>query len=159
MDFFIQNSDIFIFLFLLVLGYIAGTTTERSHYASIIRREQALVNMPVVTSEEGFFDERNVRDSELVYGSVVVSIDYFKRLLAILRNIFGGPVKSYESLVDRARREAILRLKETAIEKNADIILNLRIETAAIGYNANGKRQVGSVEVIAYGTAVSFNGQ
>jgi uncharacterized protein YbjQ (UPF0145 family) len=110
----------------------------------------------VVTSEEGFL-AKDIKDSELVYGSVVVSIDYFKRLLAILRNIFGGSVKSYESLVDRARREAILRLKKAALEKNADIVLNLRIETAAIGYNANRKRQVGSVEVIAYGTAVSFN--
>ncbi|MFT6733724.1 MAG: hypothetical protein ACJAS9_001914 [Polaribacter sp.] len=39
-------------------------------------------------------------------------MDYFKRFLAGLRNIFGGRVVTYESLVDRARREAILRMKE-----------------------------------------------
>lgn len=154
-----QNSDILVFLFLLVLGYIAGTIAEKSHYRSILAREQSLLPLPVVTAEEGFFEDDNIKESKLVYGSVVVSIDYFKRLLAILRNLFGGTVKSYESLVDRARREAILRLKEEAVRLNADIVVNLRIETMAIGNNANRKRQIGSVEVIAYGTALTFAGK
>lgn len=158
MDIFLQNSDLFIFLFLLILGYFSGSIAERMHYKSIMAREEAMLGMPVVTSEEGFIEEHIAR-SELICGSVVVSIDYFKRLLAILRNIFGGPVKSYESLVDRARREAILRLKESAMKIDADIVVNLRVETAAIGYNANRKRQVGSVEVIAYGTALCYAGR
>lgn len=158
MDIFLQNSDLFIFLFLLILGYFSGSIAERMHYKSIMAREEAMLGMPVVTSEEGFIEEHIAR-SELICGSVVVSIDYFKRLLAILRNIFGGPVKSYESLVDRARREAILRLKESAMKIDADIVVNLRVETAAIGYNANRKRQVGSVEVIAYGTALCYAGK
>ncbi len=155
MDIFLQNTDLFIFLFLLILGYFSGSIAERMHYKSIMSREEAMLGLPVVTSEEGFIEE-NITRSELICGSVVVSIDYFKRLLAILRNIFGGPVKSYESLVDRARREAILRLKESAMKIDADIVVNLRVETAAIGYNANRKRQVGSVEVIAYGTALCY---
>jgi uncharacterized protein YbjQ (UPF0145 family) len=48
-----------------------------------------------------------------VSGSVVVSVDYFKRFLAGLRTLVGGRVTSYETLLDRARREAILRCKET----------------------------------------------
>jgi uncharacterized protein YbjQ (UPF0145 family) len=88
---------------------------------------------------------------------VVVSIDYFKRLLAILRNIFGGRVSAYESLVDRARREAILRMKESANKSGADIVVNMRLETATIGYNANQKRHVGSIEAIDYGTAIIYS--
>jgi len=153
-----QNSDILIFLFLLILGYSVGTIAEKSHYKSIHAREQAFLNLPVVTTEEGFYDN-NIKESRLIYGNVVVSIDYFKRLLAILRNLFGGPVKSYESLVDRARRAAILRLKEEAMQMNADIVVNLRLETMAIGNNANRKRQIGSVEVLAYGTALTFSEQ
>ena len=88
----------------------------------------------------------------LVSGSVVISVDYFKRILAGLRNIFGGNVQSYETLVDRARREAVLRMKESC--PDADYVLNLRLETSSI---FKGKRkQVGSVEVLAYGTAVYF---
>ncbi len=35
-----------------------------------------------------------------------------------------------------------------------DYVLNLRIETSTIGNAANQKGNVGSVEVLAYGTAV-----
>ena len=75
-------------------------------------------------------------------------------MLASLRNIFGGKVAAYESLVDRARREAVLRMKEKA--PNADIVLNTRIETSTIGRSANSRRSIGSIEAIAYGTAVSY---
>ncbi len=153
MELILQNLDLLIFLLLLVLGYLAGTLAEKRHYRSIIRREKALLKLPVVTAEGSFPVER-IKNAELVCGSVVVSIDYFKRLLAILRNIFGGRVKSYESLVDRARREAILRMKEEANRRGAKMVINMRLETAAIGKNANRKKSIGSVEAIAYGTAV-----
>ncbi|MGQ0547496.1 MAG: YbjQ family protein, partial [Betaproteobacteria bacterium] len=52
--------------------------------------------------------------SRLVAGSVVIADDYFKSLLAGLYSFFGGPVRSYESLLDRARREAVLRMKAEA---------------------------------------------
>jgi uncharacterized protein YbjQ (UPF0145 family) len=155
MEILLQNLDLFIFLVLLVLGYAAGSMAEKRHYRSICQREAALVKMPVVTAEGKFAPER-IKRAELVTGSAVISIDYFKRLLAILRNIFGGRVKSYESLVDRARREAILRMKESARRMGAGMIVNMRLETSSIGQNANRKKQIGSVEAIAYGTAVVF---
>ena len=89
----------------------------------------------------------------MVYGNAVISIDYFKRLLAGLRKIFGGTVKSYESLLDRARREAILRMKEMA--QGSTIIVNVRIETSTIGKQAN-KKGVGCIEAMAYGTALTL---
>jgi uncharacterized protein YbjQ (UPF0145 family) len=156
MEIILQNIDLFIFLFLLVLGYGAGSLAEKRHYKSIQQREQELLKMAVVTAEGSFPDGR-VRTATLVTGSAVISIDYFKRLLAILRNIFGGRVKSYESLVDRARREAILRMKEEAKKKGAGMIINMRLETSTIGKNANKKKQLGSVEAIAYGTAIVMN--
>ncbi|ORJ59887.1 hypothetical protein B5V00_08845 [Geothermobacter hydrogeniphilus] len=156
MEFFLQSPDLVIFLVLLALGYAAGSLAEKRHYKSIEKRERELVRLAVVTAE-GSFPPGRVRQAFLVSGSTVVSIDYFKRLLAILRNIFGGRVKAYESLVDRARREAILRMKAEAQQRGAGMILNLRLETATIGRNANRKNQVGSVEAIAYGTAIVFN--
>ncbi len=155
-DFLINNSDLLIFGFLIMLGYVAGSIAEKRHYTSIKEREEELVNLPVVNMRNVYPDS-DVLNSGLVTGSVVISIDYFKRFLAILRNLFGGRVRSYESLVDRARREAILRMKEKALENNADIIINFRLETSAIGKSANRKRQIGSVEALAYGTAISLN--
>ncbi|HID69917.1 MAG TPA: YbjQ family protein [Desulfobacterales bacterium] len=155
-DFLINNSDLIIFGILIMLGYVTGSIAEKRHYASIKEREEEMVKLPVV-SIRNVYPDSDILDSGLVMGSAVISIDYFKRFLAILRNLFGGRVRSYESLVDRARREAILRMKEKARRNNADIIINFRLETSAIGKSANRKRQIGSVEALAYGTAISLN--
>ncbi len=156
MDILLGNLNIIIFFILFIVGYVAGSWAEKTHYKSIIKREKELLKLAVITAE-GSFPAGKVREVALVTGSAVISIDYFKRLLATLRNIFGGRVKSYESLVDRARREAILRMKEEAHKLGAGMIINMRLETATIGRNANKKKQIGSIEAIAYGTAIVMN--
>ncbi len=145
-------EQLIVFLVLLALGYAAGTFAERRHYRSIEKREQDLLHLPALTLKSTGESDRVVK-AELVWGSAVVSVDYFKRILAGLRNIFGGTITSYESLIDRARREALLRMKEVAVGSN--LILNVRIETSTIGKNAH-KKGVGSVEAIAYGTALTL---
>ncbi len=152
----LQHLDIFLFLCLFGIGYTSGTIAEKRHYRRILVREKASMRMAVVTAE-ATFPEGKVAKAFLVQGSVVISIDYFKRIMGILRNIFGGRIKAYESLVDRARREAILRMKEQALMGGGQMVTNLRLETSTIGNSANRKKQIGSVEVIAYGTAVRFN--
>ena len=146
-----ENLGLLTLLFGMVLGYTVGSLAEKRHYKSIEKRENALLNMPAVTIKK-FQSDKEIRGTMMVTGSVVISIDYFKRFLARMRNIFGGRVKAYETLVDRSRREAILRLKESA--PGADIIVNLRLETSAIGNSANKKKMVGSIETLAYGTAI-----
>jgi uncharacterized protein YbjQ (UPF0145 family) len=136
----------------IAVAWIVGTLNERRHYASIRAREAATASLPAVTLRSAL-DGRAVADVRLVTGHVVISIDKFKRLLASWRKIFGGRVRSYESLIDRARREAVLRLKEQAV--GADIILNLRLETSNIS-QTNGDRGTGAVEVVASGTAVRY---
>jgi len=145
--------DLLFFLTLIVLGYVAGTLVEKRHYRSIHEREKAFLDLPAVTMKTVYYPDDKITSAELVYGSAVISIDYFKRILAALRNIFGGTVKSYESLIDRARREALLRMKEMA--PGATVIVNVRIETATIGRKAN-RKGVGCLEAIAYGTAVTL---
>ena len=147
--------NLIIFLILIALGYFCGTRAEKKHYQSIEAREKELSGIPAVTAKRIGVDDSQVEKAEMVYGNVVISNDYFKRILASLRNIFGGRVKSYESLLDRARREAVLRMKEQA--RDASIIVNVRLETSSIGGgNANKKGGRGSVEVVAYGTALTL---
>ncbi len=147
-------EQIIIFIVLAVLGYTAGTVAERKHYRSIEAREYNFLNLPAVTTKKESFKDSEVEKAILVSGNAVISLDYFKRVLAGLRNIFGGEVVSYETLIDRARREAILRMKEKA--GRANIILNLRIETSSIGQTANKRNTIGSIEAIAYGTAITL---
>ena len=145
--------DLIIFLSLLALGYGAGTWAEKRHYRSIAEREQATINLPAVTLKSVNIPEHKIRSTRLVYGSAVISVDYFKRILASLRNIFGGTVKSYESLIDRARREALLRMKEMA--GDATVIVNVRIETSAVGKQSR-RKNIGCLEAVAYGTALTM---
>jgi uncharacterized protein YbjQ (UPF0145 family) len=147
-----QLIQIYIILAFVVLGYVVGTITEKRHYKSIKEREKQLIGLPAVTIKNAIDKDAKIEDAFLVTGNAVISLDYFKRLLAGLYNIFGGEVKSYETLIDRARREALLRMKDQAAK--ADIILNVRIETSAIGQSADKRKTVGSIEAIAYGTAV-----
>jgi uncharacterized protein YbjQ (UPF0145 family) len=137
----------------MALGYGVGSFAERRHYKSILKREKEFLHLPAVTLKTAHYTPDQVASARLVYGSTVISIDYFKKILAGLRNIFGGTVKSYESLVDRARREAALRMKEMA--GDAEVIVNVRIETAAVGKQAN-KKSVGCLEAIAYRTAITL---
>ena len=146
-------ENLIFFLILMTLGYGIGTFAEKRHYRSIRRREAEFINLPAVTLKSAHYTLDQVASSRLVYGSAVISVDYFKKILAGLRNIFGGTVKSYESLVDRARREATLRMK--AMAGDAAVIVNVRIETAAVGKQAN-KKSVGCLEAIAYGTAITL---
>jgi len=147
-------EQIIIFLVLIVLGYTSGTIAERRHYKSIYAREHEFLHLPAVSIKNALDKDAEIERVQLVSGSVVISIDYFKRFLASLRNLFGGEVMSYETLLDRARREAVLRMKEKA--KGTSIILNLRIETSSIGQSANRRQALGSIEAIAYGTAVTL---
>ena len=140
------------FLVTLALGYGVGRILETRHYRTIFKREKLLKSIPVIPLK---FPPARVPApaTVLVQGSVVISVDYFKRFLAQLRNVFGGRVKSYETLLDRARREAILRMKEHAQALGATMVFNLKLETASI--SKGGRRNtIGSVEVLAYGTAV-----
>ncbi len=147
-------AELWQFLFvilLLIMAFFTGSIAERRHYKSIIRREGALGDMVVIVAKT-LPPMSPAPATALVRGSVVISVDYFKRFLARLRMIFGGRIHTYESLLDRARREAILRMQEQARELGATMIFNMRFETSSI--SKGRKDAVGTVEVLAYGTAV-----
>lgn len=144
------NIDLIIFLSLLLMGYLVGSLLEWRHYRSIRQREAALIHQATVPSEA--LPTGGYAAIGFAAGNVVISVDFFKRFLAGLRNIFGGRVSAYETLIDRARREAILRMKESYPQ--ADMFLNVRVETASVGSQHLSNRGVACLEVCAYGTAV-----
>ena len=138
---------------LIVVGRVVGARIERNHYRDIIEREARLKTRPAVTTKEPDAPGA-IRSASLAVGSVVVSVDHFKRFLSGFRMIFGGEVRSYSSLIDRARREAVLRMKES--QPDADAYLNTRLETSTIASTA-GNEGMGTIEVLAYGTAVHYD--
>ncbi|MBN3039746.1 MAG: heavy metal-binding domain-containing protein [Candidatus Omnitrophica bacterium] len=144
-----------LFIILIVSTYFIGSAIEKSHYKSIGHRELKTILIPAVTAREVIREDRTIENSALVYGSAVISIDYFKRISAALKNFFGGEISAYETVLDRARKEAVLRMKEKV--PTADIIINTRIETSTIG--RTGRRNaIACAEVLAYGTAITYKG-
>lgn len=136
----------------IIIGYIVGTIFERQHYASIRQREQDMLNKAMVFNIRTVPPMDGAPQLRLVAGGTVVSVDAFKRLAAMLHSFFGGQVTSYESLLDRGRREAILRMREKAHNLGATMIFGVRLETTTI--NNGDPRLTTGIELVAYGTAV-----
>lgn len=141
-----------LFAFLLILGYGVGSVVEKRHYKQIEEREMLIRGTPMTTTDEPPEAPAGIWRAHLVTGSAVISVDYFKRMLSGLQNLVGGRVSAYESLVDRARREALLRMAESAA--GADEFQNVRIETSRIGSSTGKNKGTACVEALAYGTAV-----
>jgi uncharacterized protein YbjQ (UPF0145 family) len=142
-------------LALLAVAYFSGRRVERRHYASIRAREAELSMLPAVTFRQ-IPSAWAVDAVGLVSGSVVVSVDYFKRFLAGLRTLVGGRITSYETLLDRARREAILRCKEDARARGFQAVVSLRIETTRVSRASNNSRATAGVEVLVFGTGLEL---
>jgi uncharacterized protein YbjQ (UPF0145 family) len=138
---------------LLALGFVSGKTIEHLHLQDLARRERRQRRLPALTTCRIPADWR-VEEAMLLTGGVVVSLDYWKRFAASLRQLVGGNVRSFETLFERARREALLRLKEAAAERGCDAIVGVRLESAELAnQGANGKGTAG-VELIAVGTGL-----
>lgn len=132
---------------MLVLGYGFGQYNEQRHYRSIKKREAEYAKLPAIATKHPPVDIPYRQN--LVAGNVVVASDYFKSFVASLVNVFGGRVRAFEPLLDRGRREALLRLKEEAAKHNATMVFNVKYETSRIG------GRVTTIEVLAYGTALT----
>lgn len=79
-------------LTLLILGYVFGKIAESRHYKSIAKREAELLHLPTTNTKRPLGTVSSNCETRLCSGSVVISVDYFKRMVAGLRNIFGGKV-------------------------------------------------------------------
>ncbi|NNE57382.1 MAG: YbjQ family protein [Hellea sp.] len=140
------------FLVLLLVGLIFGRINESRHFAILKRDEEMLSDIMTVNLKRVPDDLQ--QGAVLVGGNVVVAVDYFKKIVAGLKQLIGGRLKTYETLVERARREAIVRMKKDAREIGANAIYNVRIEFSSIG--SQPRQAFGGVELFAYGTAVKF---
>lgn len=145
-------------LLILMVAYFIGSSIEKKHFANIREREDDLHGFPVV-SFDTMPDDWNASSSDMVTGSIVISLDYFKRVIAGLRGLIGGRIKTYEPLLERARREALLRMTESARAQGYDAIFNVRLETSRLANAARDGKGTAGVEMLAFGTAVKLKGR
>lgn len=85
----------------------------------------------------------------LVRGSTVRAKHVGTDIVAGLKNLVGGEVRGYSSLMAGAREQAIDRMIAEARSMGADAIVGTRLETSSIAKGAS--------ELVAYGTAVKLD--
>jgi uncharacterized protein YbjQ (UPF0145 family) len=140
----------------LVGAWLSGGILERRHLKDLLLLESGARDVLAVTIED-VPAHWHIDACELVMGNVVISQDYYKRFAASIKGIFGGNLRVLEPLLERARREAMIRMKGMAHARGYNTIINVRIETATLASaRGNGKGTAG-VEVLAFGTAISLS--
>lgn len=81
-------------------------------------------------------------------GNVVRARFFGRDFIAGLRNIVGGEVPEYTSLLSEAREQALDRMAKHAEELGADAVVTVRLSTSSV--------MEGAAEILAYGTAVKL---
>ncbi|NNC39346.1 MAG: YbjQ family protein [Acidimicrobiia bacterium] len=82
----------------------------------------------------------------VVKGSTIRAKHIGKDIMAGFRNIAGGEITEYTTMMAEAREEATQRMVEDATKQGANAIIGMRFATSMVMQNA--------AEVLAYGTAV-----
>ena len=132
---------------MLLGAWISGRILERRHLTNLLLLESGSQGVLAITIED-LPPDWQVESCELVMGNVVISLDYFKRVAASIKGIFGGNIRVFEPLLERARREALIRMKGVAHARGHDAIINVRMETATLASaRGDGKGTVG-VEIL-----------
>ena len=83
-----------------------------------------------------------------VRGNTVRARNVGRDVTQSLRNLVGGEMKAYTTLLSDAREEAEARMIEAAEEVGADAVVSMRFETSGIAGTG--------AEMLAYGTAVKL---
>ncbi len=84
----------------------------------------------------------------LVKGSSVRAKHIGRDFMAGLKNLVGGEIDEYRTMMDESRKLAIHRLVKNAEEEGADAIIGLRLISSTIAQGVS--------EITAYGTAVKL---
>lgn len=102
----------------------------------------------IVTTTETVPGKETTEILGMVRGNTVRARNVGRDITQGLRNLAGGELKAYTTLMTKARDEAHERLVEQAEALDADAVVSVRLVTAEVTGNA--------AEVLAYGTAVKL---
>jgi len=147
--------DIAIVPVMLLGAWISGGILERRHLKNLLLLESGSRGVLALTIED-LPPDWEVESCELVMGNVVISQDYYKRFAAGIKGIFGGNIRVFEPLLERARREALIRMKGVAHARGYDTIINVRIETSRLASGRRDGKGTAGVEILAFGTAIRY---
>lgn len=145
---------IFVLIPLMAAGVAAliGPGVERRHLHELDEREAAVAGLVTHTFTRPLTVSGPVRPM-LVTGTVVMGVDAWRAFVLWLVGIVGGEAPQIDRIMQRARREAVLRMKEQAGTLGAVEVVNVRLETSTISAR-QGNSGRGTGEILCHGTAL-----
>ena len=141
-------------LFLILLAMTVGGYNERTHVNSLEQRESETADMVVsqLKSFPGFISSD--KPPKMFISETIISAHYVKMILVSIRNLFGGEVKSFRVIMERARRESVLRVLEQARQEGYNAVCNIRLDSVDINGAATRKQSKMALgSIMASGTA------
>lgn len=150
-------SAFFIFLAVSIplVGILGGRISEYRHLRSLERREEE--SSDVIVTQLKSFPAATGSDQTptIVHAETVIASDYLKTFFSKIRGIFGGEIRSFQRMLERSRRETLLRLIESARNQGYNAICNVRLETADVGGGTmtRGKKAMPMASILGSATA------
>ena len=102
----------------------------------------------IVVNSDKIAGKKIVETLGLVRGNTIRVRHLGKDVMAGLKHIVGGEIKSYTQMMSDAREQAIERMVKQAETLGADAVINVRFATSMI--------MQGAAEILCYGTAVKI---
>jgi len=143
---------------MFVYGVIfSGRNLDRRMSGLVLREAASIEHFgkdPLSTLKGGHI-VGGVKETGLVYASIVFSPSHWQLIIAWINQLFGGRIDVIHRVISVGRAEAKQRLREQAQAAGWDEVLNVRIDTAEMT-PASKPKGTKAVEVFAYGTGIKF---
>ena len=101
-----------------------------------------------ISTSDNIPQKRPVEILGLVRGNIVTSKNVGRDIMAAAKTLVGGEIKSYSMLTNEARQIAEDRMVAEAEKLGADGVISMRFSSGTV--------MQGTIEMLAYGTAVKF---
>ena len=143
---------------LFLYGVIFSERNLNKRMSDIVLRERSSIEhfgKDPLSTLKGDHIIGGVKETGLVYASIVYSPSHWQLMIAWINQIFGGRIDVIHRVISVGRAEAKQRLREQAQAAGWDDVLNVRIDTAEMT-PASKPKGTKAVAVFAYGTGVKF---
>jgi len=143
---------------LFLYGVIFSERNLRKRMSDLVLRERASIEhfgKDPLSTLKGSHIVGGIKETGLVYASVVFAPSHWQLLIAWINQLFGGSIDVLHRVISVGRAEAKQRLREQAQAAGWDEVLNVRIDTAEMT-PASKPKGTKAVEVFAYGTGIKF---
>lgn len=141
-------------LMVLAAVVIGRLWLERKHLRTLAEREARLRQQLTWSTLRKPTDADPARpQATLVVGEAVQGCDYLRVLVANFVQVFGGEIKGFTLVMQRARREATCRALEQAVQMGYTGVANLRLDGMVFGVKDSQEQGMSKAAVLVSGTA------